>query len=82
MMPKFYNCIMAAELAVNPSTPHILVGNNQWYLYSNNNPNHRQSISAEAILLERINAEFITYKNTVTGIEITDDFDVLHWFHK
>ena len=77
-MPKFYDCIMAAELSVNPSTPQILLGNNQWYLYSNNNPNNRHSLLAEAILLERIDSEFITYKNMVNEIEITDDFDVLH----
>ena len=39
------------------------------------------SISAEAIILERIGAEFIIYQNTVAGTEITDDFDVLNWFH-
>ena len=67
MMPKFYNCIMAAELAVNPSTPHILVGNNQWYLYSNNNLNRRRSLSDESTLLDRIDAEFVTYQNTIAG---------------
>ena len=29
MMPKFYEYIMAAELAVCPNTPQILVGNNE-----------------------------------------------------
>ena len=82
MMPKFYDFIMAAELSVNPSTPQILVVNNQWSLYFNNNPNRRHSLSAEAIILERIYAEFITYKNTVAWIKITDDFDVLNWFHQ
>ena len=35
MMTKLYEYIMAAELAVNPNTPHILVGNNQESLYFN-----------------------------------------------
>ena len=28
IMSKLYDSIIAAELAVNPNTPHILVGNN------------------------------------------------------
>ena len=36
----------------------------------------------EEILLDSIDTEFATYQNAVTGTEITDDFDVLHWFHK
>ena len=35
IMPKLYEYIMDAELAVNPNTPQILVGNNQEYLYFN-----------------------------------------------
>ena len=35
---------------------------------------------SEAILLERIRAEFVIYQNMVAGTEITDDFDVLNWF--
>ena len=35
MMTKLYEYIMDAELAVNPNTPHILVGNNQESLYFN-----------------------------------------------
>ena len=38
------------------------------------------SILSEAILLEKIVAEFRIYQNTVAGTEITDDFDVLNWF--
>ena len=38
------------------------------------------SLSSEAILLERIGAEFVIYQNTVAGTEITDGFDVLNWF--
>ena len=38
------------------------------------------SLSSEAILLERIGAEFVIYQNTVAGTGITDDFDVLNWF--
>ena len=79
-MPKFCDCIMAAELAVNTITPQILVCNNQESLYLHNNPNHRHSLSAESILLERIGAEFVIYQNEVAGIEITNDFDVLNWF--
>ena len=37
-------------------------------------------LSAEAILLGRIGAEFFIYQNTVSGKEIADDFDVLNWF--
>ena len=40
-----------------------------------------QSLSSEAILLERIRAKFGKYQNMVAGTEITDDFDVLNWFH-
>ena len=35
IMPKLYEYIMDEELAVNPNTPNILVGNNQEYLYFN-----------------------------------------------
>ena len=38
------------------------------------------SISSEAIILERIGANFVIYHNMVDGTEITDDFDVLNWF--
>ena len=38
------------------------------------------SISSEEILLDRIDAKFVIYQNTVAGTEITDDFDVLNWF--
>ena len=51
MMPKFYEYIMAAELAVHPNTPQILVRNNEDSLYFNNNPNCMHSLSSEAILL-------------------------------
>ena len=61
MMPKFYEYIMAAELAVHPNTPQILVSNNAYYLYFNNNPNRMHSLLSEAILLERIGSEFIIY---------------------
>ena len=67
MMSNFYDYIMVSELAANPSTPQIVVGNNQYSLYFHNNHNRRQSISAEAILLERIDAKFITYQNSVAG---------------
>ena len=80
MMPKFYEYIMAAELAVHPNTPHILVRNNKYYLYFNRNPNHMHSLSSEAILLERICAEFVIYQNMVAGREMTNDFDVPNWF--
>ena len=61
MMPKFYEYIMAAELAVHTNTPHIIVRNNEDSLYFNNNPNRMHSLSSEAILLERIGAEFVIY---------------------
>ena len=80
MMPKFYEYIMDAELAVHPNNAHILVLNNEYYLYFHNKPNRMNSLSSEAILLERIGAEFFIYQNTVSGTEITDDFDVLNWF--
>ena len=51
MIPKFCECIMSAELAVNQNTPQIIVGNNQESLYFHNNPNHMHSLSSEAILL-------------------------------
>ena len=35
---------------------------------------------SEAILLERIGAKFVIYKNMVAGTEITDDFYVLNCF--
>ena len=38
------------------------------------------SLSSEAILLERIGAEFVIYQNMVAGTENTDDFDLLNWF--
>ena len=38
------------------------------------------SLSSEAILLEKIRAEFVIYQNMVAGTEITDDLDVLNWF--
>ena len=63
MMPKFYDSIMTEELAFGTNTPQILMGNNQESLYLHNNPNHRHSLSAESILLERIDAEFVTYQN-------------------
>ena len=78
-MPKFYEYIMAAELDVHPNTPHILVRNNEDYLYFNNNPNRMHSLSSEAILLERIGAKFVIYQNTVSVTEITDDFYVPNW---
>ena len=39
-----------------------------------------QYLLSEAILWERIRAEFVIYQNMVAGTEITDDFDVLNWF--
>ena len=57
-----------------------LVQNNEDSLYFNNNPNRTHSLSSEAILLERIRAEFFIYQNMVAGTETTDDFDVLNWF--
>ena len=82
MMPKFYDFIMAAELSVNPSTPQILVVNNQWSLYFNNNPNRRHSLFTKAILLDGIYAKVVTYQNLVAGTYITDDFYALHSFQK
>ena len=35
---------------------------------------------SEAIIWERIGAEFVIYQNMVAGTEITDDSDVLNWF--
>ena len=67
MMPKFYEYIMAAELAVHPNTPQILARNNEESLYFNNNPNRMHSLSSEAILLERIRSEFVIYQNMVAG---------------
>ena len=71
---------MAAELAFHPNTPQILVRKNEDSLYFNNNPNRMHSLSSEAILLERIRAEFFIYQNMVAETEITDDFDVMNWF--
>ena len=71
---------MAAELSVHPNTPQILVLHNEDSLYLHNNPNCMHSLSYEDILLKRIGAEFVIYQNTVSGTEITDDFDVLNWF--
>ena len=76
MMPKFYEYIMAAELAAHPNTPHILVDNNDETLYFHNNPNSMHSYFSEAILLERICAKFTIYQNTFDGKKIPDDFDV------
>ena len=76
MMPKFYRYIMAAELAVNPNTPHILVRNNEDSLYIDNNPNRMHSLLSESILLESVRAEFVIYQNMVAGIEMTNYFDV------
>ena len=81
MMPKVYGYLIFSELAVHTNTPHILVHNNEDSLYFHNNPNHMQSLSSEATLLERIGAEFVIYQTVVAGKEITDDFDVLNWFH-
>ena len=78
MMPKFYEYIMAAELYVHPNTSLILLRNNGDYLYFHNIPNRMYSLSSEAILLERISAEFVIYQNMVAGTEITDDFDILN----
>ena len=39
MIPKFYEYTIAVELAVHPNTPQILVRNNEYSLYFNNNPN-------------------------------------------
>ena len=39
MMPNLYEYIMAAELAVHPNTPQILVRNNEDSLYFHKNPN-------------------------------------------
>ena len=39
------------------------------------------SLSSETILLERIRAELVIYQNMVAGKEMTNDFDVLNWFH-
>ena len=74
IMPNLYEYIMAAELAVNPNTPQILVGNNDESLYLHNNPNCMHYLSSEAVLLESIGAKFFIYQNTVYGIEIIDDF--------
>ena len=38
------------------------------------------SLSSEAILFERIRAEFVIYQNMAAGEKITDDFYVLNWF--
>ena len=80
MIPKFYEYIMAVELAVHQNTPHILVHNKGDSLYFNNNPNRIHSLSSEAIILESIGAEFVIYQNMVAETEITDDFDVMNWF--
>ena len=80
MIPKFYEYIMAAELAVHPNTPRILVCNNEDPLWFHNNTNRIHSHSSEAILLEKISAEFVIYQNMVAGTEITDDLDAMNWF--
>ena len=56
------------------------MGNNEESLYFNKNPKIMHSLSSEAILLERIGANFFIYQNTVAGTEITDGFYVLNWF--
>ena len=38
------------------------------------------SLSSEAILLERIGAEFVIYQDAFAETEITDDFDMLNGF--
>ena len=80
MMPNFHEYIMAEELAFHPNTPQILVRNNEDSLYFNNNPNRMHFLFYEAIILQRIRAEFVIYQNMVAGTELTDDFDVLYWF--
>ena len=72
--------LLEKYFGVNPNTPQILVRNNEESIYFHNNPNQMNSISSEAIFLDRIGAEFVIYQNTVAGTEITDDFDVLDWF--
>ena len=67
MMPKFYDYIMAAELSVHPNIPQIIVSNNAYSLYFNNNHKRMRSLSSEAILLKRIGAEFFIYQNMVFG---------------
>ena len=67
MMPKFYEYIMAAELSVHPNIPQIIVSNNAYSLYFNNNHKRMRSLSSEAILLKRIGAEFFIYQNMVFG---------------
>ena len=62
MMPKFYEYIMATELAVHTNTPQILVRNNEDSIYFNNNPNLMHSLLYEVILLESICAEFVIYQ--------------------
>ena len=57
------------------------MGNNEEFLYFHNNPNRMYSLLSEAIFLERIGADFFIYQNMVAGTEITNDFDVLNWFH-
>ena len=59
IMPKFYEYIMAAELAVNPETPQILVSNKEESLYFHNKPNRVHSISYEVIILKRIGSKFV-----------------------
>ena len=80
MMTKFYEYIMAAELAIHPNTLQILVRNNEDSVYFNNNPNCMHYLSSEATLLKRIRAKFVIYQNMVAGTEMTDYFDVLDWF--
>ena len=80
MMPKLYEYIMDAELVVHPNTPNILVRKNEYSLFFHNKTNRMDSISYEAILLDRIGAEFVIYQDMVTGTEITDDFDAMNWF--
>ena len=67
VIPKLYEYIIAAELVVHPHTPQILVRSNDDSLYLHNNPNRIQSLSSEAIILERIGAKFVIYQNMVAG---------------
>ena len=67
VIPKFYDYIVAAELSENQNTPLIIVGNNQEYLYFHNNPNNRDSPMYEAIILDKIDAEFFKHQNAAAG---------------
>ena len=80
MMPKFYEYIMATELAANPNTTHILVGTNKESLYLHNNPDSMRFLFDETILLDTIGAKFVIYQNTIAGTKITDHFDRMNCF--